>query len=250
MPPSAAAARPVVPAVLPGSGHRPPVPQAPRRTAPRPPPPSPAVTAASTAAGLAHYIRLESERSACPAGLSPLGPPQTSADGRGTTPPPDTHIDLTEDDVDDAADNDQEVEHVPGVPEVALGARMCGVSFRMSPAASRGSGPSCRTAGPGPGWGLPCPTPTPAALRGGGGGPGVGSWSGWGTRTPHSGKPCLGLDGGGPGPRSQKPQGGRPGLALSTLSPDRLACPASEGGQGPRGEQAGAGGLEAGPFAE
>lgn len=33
---------------------------------------------------------------------------------------PSTYIDLAEDDVDDAADHDEEVKDIPGVPEVAL----------------------------------------------------------------------------------------------------------------------------------
>lgn len=34
---------------------------------------------------------------------------------------PDTHVDFTEDDVDDAADDNQEVKHIPGVTKIALG---------------------------------------------------------------------------------------------------------------------------------
>lgn len=39
---------------------------------------------------------------------------------------PGTYIDLTEDDIDDAADHDEEVKDVPGVPKVTL----CGESQR------------------------------------------------------------------------------------------------------------------------
>lgn len=35
-------------------------------------------------------------------------------------PPADTHINFTEDDVNDAADDNQEVKHIPGVSKIAL----------------------------------------------------------------------------------------------------------------------------------
>lgn len=54
---------------------------------------------------------------------SPWGRCQQPQAGCGDTLVPEqpgTYIDLTEDDIDDAADHDEEVKDVPGVPEVAL----------------------------------------------------------------------------------------------------------------------------------
>lgn len=60
---------------------------------------------------------------------SPWGRHQQPQAGRGDTLVPEqpgTYIDLTEDDIDDAADHDEEVKDVPGVPKVTL----CGESQR------------------------------------------------------------------------------------------------------------------------
>ena len=57
-------------------------------------------------------------------GCTPVGAPPgsvASAPPQRWLRPPGTHVDLTKDDVDDAADDDQEVKHVPGVPKIALG---------------------------------------------------------------------------------------------------------------------------------
>ena len=57
-------------------------------------------------------------------GCTPVGPPPgsvASAPPQRWLRPPGTYVDLTEDDVDDAADDNQKVKHVPGVPKIALG---------------------------------------------------------------------------------------------------------------------------------
>lgn len=81
-----------------------------------------------------HSVLLEPELSVIPT-LSPPGLPGCTR----TRPPtdicslnkwphrprdgsaPDTHINLAEDDIDDAANDDQEVKHIPGVTKIALG---------------------------------------------------------------------------------------------------------------------------------
>lgn len=62
-------------------------------------------------------------------GRTPVGAPPgsvASAPPQQWLRPPGTHVSLTEDDVDDAANDNQEVKHVPGVPKIALGEGVSG----------------------------------------------------------------------------------------------------------------------------